>query len=192
MSAQIKRSQAGRCSNPAEIAAVAQQFGLRVLDDAGVAIARALAVRLVPGGVAEASVFQAVQHAAGAAVFGFYEESTLTALLAAFPLNEYGRSGLACGGFDALQVDISLIAQPGEIPAAYYGWGFAAATKEGGRAVVKASAQIHRELFWATPTYARAVTADGLRALTAIGFQQAGVHNPSLLWINPSLSVQSR
>jgi hypothetical protein len=156
---------------------------LILLDDDEVRAARALAARLVSGEVAPDSAFVAVQHAAGAAIFGFFEGAEMTALLAAFPVNSRGLDLLQRGGFDAINIDLETIARPDEVPSAYYGWGFAAATKDGGRAVVKASAQIHRDLYWATPTFARAVTADGLRALSAIGFQATNSADRSLLWI---------
>jgi hypothetical protein len=172
----------GICADPRQVSAVASQHRLILLDEDEVCAARALAARLV-GEVAPDSAFVAVQHAAGAAIFGYFEGAEMTALLAAFPVNARGLDLLQRGSFDAINIDLATIAQPGELPAAYYGWGFAAATKDGGRAVVKASAQIHRELYWATPTFARAVTADGLRALTAIGFQPTNSTDRSLLWI---------
>ncbi|MFZ2029521.1 MAG: hypothetical protein WAU68_04375 [Vitreimonas sp.] len=163
-----------------------------LLDDDDICTARALAAQLVSGEVAPQSTFIAVQHAAGAAIFGFLESAKITALLAAFAVNTKGFELLQRGAFDAVELDLSTIARPGELPAAYYGWGFAAATKDGGRAVVKASAQIHRELYWATPTFARAVTADGLRALSAIGFQPTNGADRSLLWIPANAFVPGR
>jgi hypothetical protein len=182
----------GRCSNPSEVARIAALYGLALLDDAGVSLARELACRLVPGEVAPAATFQAVQRAAGAAVFGFHEAGVLTGVLAAFPLNAKGLEQLTAGGFDALNLDIDLVSRPGQLPGAYYGWGFAASTKDAGRSVVKASVQIHRELYWATPTFARAVTPDGLRALTSIGFRPVRADDEALLWIAPNLVVASR
>ena len=182
----------GICADPRQVSAIASQHGLILLDDDEVCAARALAARLVSGEVAPDSAFVAVQHTAGAAIFGFFENAEITALLAAFPVNARGLDLLKRGSFDAINIDLSTIARPGESPAAYYGWGFAAATKDGGRAVVKASAQIHRELYWATPTFARAVTADGLRALSAIGFQPTSSADRSLLWIPANAFVPSR
>jgi hypothetical protein len=173
----------GRCSDPRQVAAVALRHGLTQLDDPQVHAARALAARLVSGEVASGDTFVAVQHASGAAIFGFFEGDVITALLAAFAVDARGLEQLQRGAFDAVSVDVATIAAPGEMPAAYYGWGFAAATKDGGRAVVKASAQIHRDLYWATPTFARAVTADGLRALSSIGFQPTNSADRTLLWI---------
>lgn len=182
----------GICADPRQVSAVASQHGLILLDDDQVCAARALAARLVSGEVAPDNAFVAVQHAAGAAIFGFLEGAEMTALLAAFPVNARGLDLLQRGSFDAINIDLETIARPGEAPAAYYGWGFAAATKDGGRAVVKASAQIHRDLYWAIPTFARAVTADGLRALSGIGFQPTNSADRSLLWIPSNAFVPSR
>jgi len=182
----------GRCSDPSEVSAVARQYGLLLLDEENIRAARALAARLVGGAVASDEAFVSVQHAAGAAIFGFFEAGEISALLAAFAVNANGLDLLQRGVFDAVDIDLSTIAPPGETPAAYYGWGFAAATNDGGRAVVKASAQIHRQLYWATPTFARAVTADGLRALTAIGFRPTNSADESLLWIPANTFVPSR
>lgn len=135
---------------------MATRHGLVALSDSGICAARALAARLVSGEVASDATFIAVQHAAGAAIFGFFEGDEITALLAAFPVNAIGLGLLQRSAFDAVDLDLSTIARPGDRPAAYYGWGFAAATSNGGRAVVKASVQIHRELYWATPTFLRA------------------------------------
>ena len=180
-----KHIRAGQCADPTQVGAVAARFDLRVLDDAGVSDGRELAARLVPG-VAPASAFLAVQHAVGAALFGFFEEDKITGILAAFPLNAAGYEALKEGRFNAVDLDPAMVAREGEAPAAYYGWGFAASTKDAGRAVVKASVQIHRELYWATPTFARAVTPDGVRALTSIGFRSVIWGDPGLLWIPPN------
>lgn len=174
--------------DPGEVARLARLHRLSLLDDAGVSAARDFAAKLVGDGVAPASVFIAVQRRAGAAVFGFHEKGTLTGVLAAFPVDAEGLQRLREGSFNAIDLDLDLVARPGETPAAYYGWGFAASTPNGGRAVVKASAQIHRELYWATPTFARAVTADGVRALTAIGFRPVDGGGANLLWIAPNSS----
>ena len=67
----------------------------------------------------------------------------------------------------------------------------AATNHDGERAVRMASEDIHRLLDWAVPTFARAVTADGSRALQRIGFRphptQAG-----LFVIAPALNVGAR
>jgi hypothetical protein len=119
------------------------------------------------------------------------QNESLTGLLAAFPLNRAGLDAVEHATFDAVALDLALVAEPGVRPAGYYGWGFAATNKDGARAVLRASIDIHRLLYWATPTFARAVTSDGTRALTSIGFhphaQQAG-----LFFIPPAPTAGAR
>jgi len=183
---EIARSQ-GRNVDPDYVARLAATFGLHVLGEVEMGEAQALAARLIGPGIADADAFGALQRAAGAAIFGARQDGALVALLAAFPVNAAGLSRLEQDCFDAMALDMALLAPPGELPAAYYGWGFAASTKEGGRAVVKASLAIHRELYWGVATYARAVTADGVRALTSIGFVAAPKGEG--LFVIPPLSI---
>ena len=172
-------SQNGRNTLPQNVAVVAAQHGLEILDAEAIREARALAVQLIGEGVATTERLVALQSQFGAAIFGMRQEGRLTGLLAAFPLNAAGLDALERGAFDAVALDAALVARPGEDPAAYYGWAFAATNQDGGRAVMMASLDIHRLLYWAVPTFARAVTADGSRALQRIGFRphatQAGL-----------------
>jgi hypothetical protein len=138
--------------------------------------------------VAPISAFRGVQQSFPAAVLGFVEDGAVTGVLSAFPLNAAGLRHIEQGAFDAFNLDLALVARPGERPSAYYGWGFAARTKDAGRAVVKASVEIQRRLYWATPCFARAVSADGVRALTSIGFRRYGDADASLLWMAPALA----
>lgn len=185
MQSSIQHDFAGRCSDRTQIGKVAARFGLQVLDDAGVREGRALAARLLNDEVASEECFLLIHHAVGSALLGFYEDGALTGFMAAFPLNREGHDRLQAGAFDAINLDPRLVAWDGDAPEAYYGWGFVASTKAGGRAVVKASAALHQELFYATPTYARAVTADGLRALSSLGFRPIIWADPRLLYLAP-------
>lgn len=177
----------GANSDPSQVAAVAGFFGLRVLDEEGIDEARRFAASLIGEGIAPTASYLAVQRIFPASVFGFREGGALTGVLSAFPLTASGYLSLREGTFNAIDVDAAWIAAPRLTPAAYYGWGFAATTREGGRAVVKASVEIHRRLYWATPTFARAVTDDGVRALTSIGFRSTS--QTGLLAIAPAASV---
>lgn len=181
----------GRNTLPQNVAAVAARHGLEILDAEAIREARTLAAQLIGEGVATAECLIALQSQFDAAIFGLRQEGALTGLLAAFPLNAAGLEALERGAFDAVALDTALVARPGEAPAAYYGWAFAATNQDGGRAVMMASVDIHRLLYWAVPTFARAVTADGSRALQRIGFRphatQAG-----LFVIAPTLNVGAR
>lgn len=187
----LLQEEAGRCADPAAIMRVASAFGLKTLDDAGVSDARALAHSLLGDQVAPGTAFVAVQRRFAAAVMGFVEDGVITGVLSAFPLNAAGLDCMERGAFDAFNLDLALVASPGERPSAYYGWGFAARTKEAGRAVVKASVEIQRQLYWATPCFARAVSADGVRALTSIGFRRYASADASLLWMAPARAPSS-
>ncbi|HYD89281.1 MAG TPA: hypothetical protein VEA80_17515 [Vitreimonas sp.] len=161
----------GRNRDPDRVAAAAAEFSLMPLDQAGIAEARALAAALIGQGIAETADFVAVQRVFPASVFGIRENGRLTGVLAAFPLNRMGLKTVEQDCFDAVRLDSRLVAAAGEDPAAYYGWGFAATSKDGARAVMKTCVAIHRNLYFATPTFARAVTSDGVRALQSIGFR---------------------
>ncbi|MEZ5961384.1 MAG: hypothetical protein R3C30_13310 [Hyphomonadaceae bacterium] len=181
----------GRNTLPENVAAVAAKHALEVLDDVAMGEARSLAAELIGDGVATTERFLALQAHFGAAVFGLRQEGVLTGLLAAFPINAAGLAALESGAFDAVALDTTLVSRAGEEPAAYYGWGFAATNHDGARAVMLASIDIHRLLYWAVPTFARAVTPDGSRALQRIGFRphatQAG-----LFLISPALNAGAR
>jgi len=160
----------GRNTLPSHVAAVAAVHGLEALDADGIRDARALAAQLIGEGIATDGHLAALQAHFGASIFGLRQDGALCGLLAAFPLNEAGLEAVEQGRFNAVALDLALVARAGEQPTAYYGWGFAATNKDGARAVLKASVDIHRLLYWAVPTFARAVTADGVRALQSIGF----------------------
>src|SRR5262249_37976797 len=145
----------------------------------------ALAARILTGEVASVETFLAVQRAEGAIFAGIYEQGALAGLLAAFPLNAAGRASVEAGVFDAINIDQPLVAWREGEPAAYYGVGFVAASKEAARAVVKSTAALHRELLWATTTYARAVTEAGERALTSLGFRPFLASDGGLLRLDP-------
>ncbi|MCX7359771.1 MAG: hypothetical protein NT015_16740 [Alphaproteobacteria bacterium] len=181
----------GRNTLPQNVAVVAARHGLEILDAEAIREARTLAAQLIGEGVATAECLIALQSQFGAALFGLRQEGALTGLLAAFPLNEAGLEALEHGAFDAVALDTALVARPGETPAAYYGWAFAATNQDGGRAVMMASVDIHRLLYWAVPTFARAVTADGSRALQRIGFRPHATQ-AALFVIAPALNVGAR
>ena len=82
--------QNGRNTLPQNVAAVAAQHGLEVLDAEAIREARALAVGLIGDGVASAQCLIDLQSHFGAAIFGLRQEGALTGLLAAFPLNAEG------------------------------------------------------------------------------------------------------
>jgi len=188
ISYRVMGSPDGNNTCPAKVAAVAAQYGLEALGVPSLVEAHAIAVRLIGEGVAPAERLIALQAHFSASVFGLRESGQLTGLLAAFPLNALGLAAVENQSFDAAALDIELVSSPGERPAAYYGWGFAATTKDGARAVMRASSDIHRLLYWGAPTFARAVTNDGVRALQSIGFRPHAV-SAGLFHIPPSMDL---
>lgn len=181
-------SDAGRNTLPTNVAHVAGVHALEVLDERGVRDARTVAAELIGDGIATAECLVALQSRFNASVLGFRQDNALTGMLGAFPINRAGLKAVENGIFDAVQLDLDLVAQPGEEPAGYYGWGFAATSRDGARAVMRACVDIHRLLYFAVPTFARAVTADGSRALQSIGFRPHERH-ASLFIIAPSIGL---
>lgn len=175
----------GRSGDPAAYARVVQEAGLVVLTEPDIAKAHQLAQTLIGGPMAPLSTYLAVQQLVKAAIFGIFEKNQLTGALASFPVNAEGLTQLESGDFNARDLDLSLLSPPGAAPSAYYGWGFAGATKRAAGAVVLASRALHRRLFWAIPTFARAVTPAGLRAVQAIGFRPVSDGPDGLVRIEP-------
>lgn len=182
----------GRCSSAEAIATVAARSGLVRLDETQITQAHALAHAALGDGVASEATFAAVQRHVGAAVFGYFDEGALSGVLASFPLNEAGHHALRSGVFDTVNVDLSGLCKDGEAPDAYYGWGFVATTPKAGIAVVRASGAIYSTLFWNTPTYARAVTAAGKRALLLLGARPTDWGDASILEFTPLTSRPGR
>lgn len=192
MDSQRLEAVAGRCGDAGEIARVGAALGLVRLDDAGVTEGHALATQLLGSGVAPLDQFKSIAASRGALLLGFREAGALTGLMMGFPVNAEGLHQLEDGSFDTLKLDPSLLCWHGEAPAAFYAWGFVASTKEGGRAVVKATAAIRQTLFWATPIFVRAVTADGLRALTSLGFVPHRKSQERFLYLPPLAPSSAR
>lgn len=178
----------GRCSDPHEISAVAREFGFELLTGPAIAEARALAASLLGEGIASVDCYRMVQEIVGTGVFGLRESGgPLVGLSASFPLSQAGLDAIRSNTFDGVDLDCATLSRPGQTPAAYYGWGFAGATRAAASTVLRLSRAIHRRLFWGTPTYTRAVTAEGMRACLGIGFSPAPGDDLTLLWIPPNV-----
>jgi len=176
----------GRCSDPNAVLALARSFGLYPPDPHEMGPARALAATRISDAVVTEEAFAAVQSVTGASLFVHREDGQVTGVLAFFFFNEMGLTALESGAFDPSNVDLSLLAKPGETPVGAYAWGFAASTKLGGRAVVAASAALQDRLFWNIPVYTRAATADGERVLYgSLGYERAPGED-SMLAVRPA------
>lgn len=176
----------GKCSEPSAVTEVARAYGFDLLEAPELPLARALAAEVLGDEIASLQSYQTVRSHYGAGIYGFREEQRLTGLSASFALNAQGLRQLKRGQLDSLELDRTLLAAPGEAPAAYYGWGFLGVTRRAAANVVILSRAIHRRLFWATPTYTRAVTEAGMRACLSLGFVHAPGAEPTLLWIAPN------
>lgn len=116
--------------------------------------------------------------------YGFYvtrEAGVLSAVMALVLLNGAGLAAVRSGAFDPLQPDPAHVALPFEAPEAVYGWGVAAATRDGARKLIAGS--------WAVldivpkPYFARAATDAGRRLLTEkMGFVPYPGPDTGLLW----------
>lgn len=179
--------QIGRANDPERIAAVCSQFGLELANDDDIRAGRAIAATLISDGIASADTFIAMQRYTGASVFVLREAGVVTGMLGLFSLRAAGLRAIEEGTFDAIDPDWGMVAVAGEEPAATYGWGFAASTEAGGRAAVKASVALHRQLLWGVPTFTRTATPDGVRViLGSMGYRIYRESDPTLVWIPAS------
>lgn len=171
----------GRCTDRSEVARFAADFGLETLADDDIARVRDVAAAMIGAELASAACLIECQRAARAVVFGYREASALTGMIALLPMNTAGLRELHEARFNAREPSTALIARPGEEPACYYAWGIAAFSKDAARALIRASAALHAQLFWAIPSFTRAATADGLRLMSSFGYRPFGAADPALI-----------
>ena len=182
----------GRVSDAKRIVAVAGRFGMALATDDQIRAAREIAAKLISDGIASADTFIAVQTLTESSVFVFTESGRVTGMLGMFLLSERGLLAVKRGVFDAVAPDRAFVCQPGQPPAACYGWGFAATTEAGGRAAVKAAVALHDELFWAIPTFTRTATPDGVRVILGpMGYVRYRESDPTLVWLPPKAAKKS-
>ncbi|MBS0384332.1 MAG: hypothetical protein JSS00_03170 [Proteobacteria bacterium] len=173
-------------SDPKRIVEVARRFGMTLATDAEIVAARAIAARLIGAGIAAADTFIAMQTLTESSVFVFCESDRVTGMLGMFLLSDRGLDAIERGVFDGITPDRDHVCQPYATPVGCYGWGFAAATEQGGRAAVKAAVALHDELFWAIPTFTRTATPDGVRVIRgSMGYEIYRETDPTLVWIPP-------
>ena len=150
--------QLGRGNDPKRIVAIAERFGLHLADDEEIAAARAIAAALISERIASIETFIAMQRLTRSSVFVIKDGGAVTGMLGLFMLRPAGLRALEQGVFDAVNPDWDAVAREGEEVAAGYGWGFAATTEAGGRAAVKTSVALQRELFCGVPAFTRTAT----------------------------------
>lgn len=177
----------GRVSSPGVICHVAAEFGLKLAQEEEIRAAREIASRLISPNITSSGVFIAVQAITRASIFVYTEGRAISGMLGFFSMRPAGLRAIQAGTFDAINLDLDLVARPGEIPAACYGWGFAGTTDVGRGAAVKASVALRQRLFWKVPVFTRAATADGVRVIQGkMGYQVYSVADPSLVWLPAS------
>lgn len=175
----------GRCTDRGAVARLAASFGLEVLHGEDIARARDVGASMIGQTLASAHTLAATQEAAQAVVFGYRENGALTGMMALLPLNAAGLARLCEGTFDSRAPDLDTIARPGQEPACYYAWGIAATSKDASRALIRASSTLHTTLFWAIPSFTRAVTPEGARLMSSFGYRPFSPSDPELI-IAPS------
>jgi hypothetical protein len=183
----------GRVNDPERICAVAASFGMALADDDDIVAGREIAARLIGEGIASAETFIAMQRLTRSSVFVFREDGVVTGMLGLFLLRPGGLRAVQNGAFDAVWPDMTLVAPPGERPAACYGWGFAATSERGGSVAVRTAVALQQRLFWAMPTFTRTATPDGVRVILGpMGYQRYTESDPSLVWRPPSRTLPAR
>lgn len=169
--------------DPSIIAEKCAQNGLEFASPAQIVAFRETAARLIDPSVATAAAFQRVQDHTGASVFVHLQQELVTGALALFFLRSEGLAQLLSGQLNPADPDLAVVCAPGQIAAAAYGWGFAATTREGGRAVVQAAVALRDDLYPGIPSFTRPATPDGERViLGSIGYRPYPAI-PGLAWI---------
>lgn len=171
----------GDCTDRGLVASFVERFGVEVLSDSDIVFAREVGAKMIGPNLADSATLIECQRIAGAVVFGYRESDDLTGMMALLPLGAAALSQLENATFDACDLDLDLIARPGEKPACYYAWGIAATSKNAARALIQASAALHTQLFWSIPSFTRAATDDGLRVMSSFGYRPFADADPRLL-----------
>lgn len=173
------------CCDPQAVIAACAGAGLRPLRPEEVAPARQAATARLGEGIASAACFGAVHElTGGAALFGYDHEAKLSGFLGGFPVRAAAVPQLLAGRFNGVEVDLDLVARPGETPAAWYGWGFTATGRRAAAAVVRGAQTVRDGLFWAVPAFTRAATGDGERVILGrLGYVRLpGSLDASMMW----------
>lgn len=155
----------GKCSDPRLINAVAAYCGTAAAGPHDIGYAHALAREHICRDIVSQAKMQAVQDLTGSSVFVSRENGAVTGMAAFFLLNHAGLDALERSRFDPIDLDLSLLCRPRELPAAGYGWGFVGVTDRAAGRVVKTSVAIRETLLWALPGYTRAATEAGARII---------------------------
>ncbi|MFI4933145.1 MAG: hypothetical protein ACHP7N_00845 [Caulobacterales bacterium] len=131
-----------------------------------------MAAELMDHKVSECDVMRAVQAIQPTATLAYRRETVITGLVGALMLREPAVDLLMRGDFDAADVDLDLLAGPGEAPAIGYGWGIAASTKTAGEAVMAFGVELMQGPLAELGMVCRAVTPVGRHVcMTRFGYR---------------------
>jgi hypothetical protein len=165
---------------------VAAEFGFRAVAPTEFRAVRSLAARRMKHRVSTCRTFRAVQAIQPASSLCFCEDGVITGLNGVLLLREAAVAQLMSGAFDGLDVDLELLARPGEAPAIGYGWGMAATTKPGGAAVIASTMPLRVGPLGAIPFVTNAVTAVGRHvSITRFGYRPLRGPDDNLLINDP-------
>jgi hypothetical protein len=162
----------GACADPVVIRDAAALFGLVSPTPDQISAFRDSAAALFSAPIASKTSFLDVERESGASIFGCLREQRVSGYLALMRLRPEGLRQVEQERFDPIEIDLELIARPGEKPAALYAWGFAATDPRSAYRVVSALDEIQRALFWAVPKFCAIASARGEKlALGRLGFR---------------------
>lgn len=158
--------------------------GLRLAEPAQISSSRLLAANLISPDIADENQLRCVRECSMTSIFVYEQKSEVTGVMAFIPLLECGHRAIVEGRFNPLEIEPSQVCRPGNKISAVYGWGFAAKTTLGGRAVVRAARVLIDDIFPTTPAYARFVSDKGVMAgLRVLGFEPADFVEEGLFWL---------
>jgi len=148
------------------LVSVINQLGLTVAaTDDEFLQAQHFAEELMDQKLASLEAYKRVADITGISVMTHSENDQLTGTCAFILLSEVGRDAVITNNFDAAMPAADHLAAIGEPIWGSYAWGGAASTKTGKRIIVSVAPILIKTLFDSVPTFARAVTSDGARAL---------------------------
>lgn len=127
--------------------------------------ARSFAADLIGPNIAEAKALAAAEKVSGISIIIFEEAGQITGVGAFLLLSMRGLEAIIDGTFDAVDPSFSHLSIGGRDIYATYAWGGAATTKASKRAVVSIASGMSDAFFNAVPSFARAITQDGERAM---------------------------
>jgi len=168
------------------MAVVAARHGFRAVLPHEFVAARRMAARRMGHGVSTARTFRAVQRLQPMSCICCCEDSAITGVIGILLLRDAATAPLRSGEFDGVNVDLDLLARPGEVPVIGYGWGMAASTKPAGAAII-AVTQAFRAGPLADFTFiTKAVTAVGRHvSITRFGYRPLRGPDDDLLINDP-------